>query len=275
MAKAAKEARPRLDADGIRQLLRLRYPDNRYALFDEVRNGAGFNADRSADVLVMALWPSDGLRLTGIEVKVSRSDYKRELERPEKAEAFASYCDYWYIAVEQNVLPRIMDADDLSMVPERWGILQVTKDGDTLRQLRAATLNPEPLPLDRSFIAAICKRAQQSAAPRQQLKDAEKKGREDGQWRVKRVEDERDGLAARIAEFERASGVDINRYGGAVEIGEAVAAVLRVRGDAKYNLRGKIDDVERLLRVLNELHGIIDEIAQPVIAPTGGNDAAK
>ena len=118
------------------------------------------------------------------------------------------------------------------------------------------------------MLATICKRAQQSEAARGQLADAEKKGREHSKWTVKHAQDELDELRASIAEFEAASGVNINSYAGAGKIGEAVAVVLRARENAKYNLRGKIDDVEALLRGLRELDGIIDTLAAPVVLVT-------
>lgn len=262
MAKAdsTRLERPKLGADGIRELLRLRYPDKRFALFDEVRNKAGFDANRSADCVVVALWPSDGLRIIGIEIKTSRHDYQRELEKPEKADAIAGYCDAWYLAVEHGVI------SDLSVVPERWGVLQVTEKGDGLRELKAPVLNDSPRPLDRSFVAAVCKRAQESAAPRAQIKEAEKKGREHGQWQLKHAEEERDKLKKRLDEFEKASGLRIDGWNGGERLGEAVAAVMRARDSQKYQLEAKINEVERLLKALRELAGIFDEIASPLVA---------
>lgn len=269
MAKAdsARLERPKLGADGIRELLRLRYPDKRFALFDEVRNKAGFDANRSADCIAIALWPSDGLRITGIEIKTSRHDYLRELEKPEKADAIAGYCDLWYLAVEQGVIP------DLTVVPERWGVLQVTEKGDGLREIKAAVLNTSPRPLDRSFVAAVCKRAQESAAPRAQIKEAEKKGREHGQWQLKRAEEERDKIKKQLDEFENSSGLKIGGWHGGALVGEAVAAVLRARDSQKYQLGAKIDEVERLLRALRELDGIFDSIASPLVATEAAAEA--
>ena len=47
----------------------------------------------SGDAVIMSLWPSRGLELHGVEIKVSRADWKREAADPAKAEAIAAYCD--------------------------------------------------------------------------------------------------------------------------------------------------------------------------------------
>lgn len=46
----------------------------------EVRNAASFDANRSADALAFNFWTSRGLAVHGYEVKVSRSDWLRELK---------------------------------------------------------------------------------------------------------------------------------------------------------------------------------------------------
>lgn len=60
------------------EALRGRYRAPAYALLEQVANGTGWKADRFADAVVMSLWPSRGLTVTGFEVKVSRHDYQRD-----------------------------------------------------------------------------------------------------------------------------------------------------------------------------------------------------
>ena len=60
-------------------LLALRYAPPAYAFFEEVRAQTGYAAGGSADGLALSLWPSRGIELHGFEVKVSRSDWLREL----------------------------------------------------------------------------------------------------------------------------------------------------------------------------------------------------
>ena len=52
-----------------------------YAFLRQVRNAAGFDAKRTFDAVVVGLWPSRGHDIHVIEVKVSRSDWQRELAK--------------------------------------------------------------------------------------------------------------------------------------------------------------------------------------------------
>lgn len=93
-----------MKAHEVIEALRNLYPAQSYALLEQVGDGTGWSTHRHADAVVMSLWPSRGLTLTGIEVKVAKMDWKRELAQPEKAEAVASYCDFWMIAAPSGGL---------------------------------------------------------------------------------------------------------------------------------------------------------------------------
>lgn len=121
----------------------------RYVCAEHVRNRAGFDATRTADFVAMDVWPSSGLLLHGHEVKVSRSDWLRELADPGKAEAFMRYVDRWWVVVPHARIVR----DDL---PEQWGLM--VRRGDRLAVARPAPkLTPEPVP--RTFLASLLRAA--------------------------------------------------------------------------------------------------------------------
>lgn len=135
----------------VYSLLRARYsPINgngpRYVYAAEVRNRAGFDATRTADFIAMDLWPSKGLALHGHEVKVSRSDWLRELKEPEKAEAFRPYMDFWWLVVADRAIVR--DGE----LPDGWGLLAPA--GPWLRVVvTAPRQKAEPMP--KSMMAAF------------------------------------------------------------------------------------------------------------------------
>jgi hypothetical protein len=89
----------------------------RYAVAAGVRSHAGFDARRTADYVAMDLWPSKGLALHGHEIKVSRSDWLRELKEPEKAAEFIPYMNHWWLVASD---PRIVREGEL---PEGWGLM--------------------------------------------------------------------------------------------------------------------------------------------------------
>ena len=135
------------------QLLRAKYDPQAYAFLTEVGNSTGFGCRRHCDALVMSLGPR-GLEIIGIEVKVRRSDWLKELSLPEKAEAIAQYCDRWYLAVgDENIVQE-------GELPKGWGLMVPKAPGDSLRTKTEAKLaEPEPQP-DRSFLAAILRQVQ-------------------------------------------------------------------------------------------------------------------
>ena len=89
----------------------------RFAVAAAVRSHAGFDARRTADYVAMDLWPSKGLALHGHEIKVSRSDWLRELKDPDKAAEFIPYMNYWWLVASD---PRIVRDGEL---PEGWGLM--------------------------------------------------------------------------------------------------------------------------------------------------------
>lgn len=145
-----KKDRVAISANTIRALLRAKYASPQWGLFEEVRSRTGFatsESERYIDALAIGLWPSTGLEVRGFEIKVSKSDWKKELQDPAKAEAFARFCDAWYIVTPAG----LVDAMDL---PPMWGLIEVDETGKRLREVvKAPKLTPQPL--DRLFVAAL------------------------------------------------------------------------------------------------------------------------
>jgi hypothetical protein len=126
----------------------------RYATAYGVRSHAGFDARRTADFVAMDLWPSKGLLLHGHEVKVSRSDWLRELKEPEKAAEFIPYMNCWWLAVSD---PRIVRPGEL---PDDWGLL-VMRGG--MLVVRKPAPKREAKPLTRSRLAGLMRAVAQTA----------------------------------------------------------------------------------------------------------------
>src|ERR1041384_7618712 len=97
----------------------------------------------------MSLWPSRGLLLHGFEIKVSRTDWLRELRDPGKADEFIRYSDRWWLVTEPDV---VLDGE----LPETWEHL--VRRGAKLAQAAAAP-KLEPQDCDRTFLAALLRAA--------------------------------------------------------------------------------------------------------------------
>ena len=131
----------------------------RYAFGEHVKSEAGFWAQRSADLIAIDLWPSSGCAMHGHEVKVSRSDWLRELKDPTKAEAFRPYMDFWWLVVSDLHIVR----DDM---PAGWGLIVAYPDGTTRITKRAARITPLPMTrsMQAAFARAVAKTAERRAA---------------------------------------------------------------------------------------------------------------
>ncbi len=142
-----------MNSGAIESLCRLHFAPPHFAYLTQVRNGTGFSRKtaRTADAVAMGTWPSRGIHLHGIEIKVDLQDFKREIANPEKAEDIAKYCHFWWLAVShEKVAP-------LELVPTNWGLLVVSEDGSKMRVVKdAAKLNP--VPPDHLLLASLMRK---------------------------------------------------------------------------------------------------------------------
>jgi len=120
------------------------WTDGAHAWMYEVANATGGRASRYADALVCSCWPSRGLWLAGIEAKVSRSDWTRERDMPEKSAPIQKYCRYWWLVTTPNIARP-------EEIPELWGHIEVNGKHRILKQ--APELKPEPPTID--LVASI------------------------------------------------------------------------------------------------------------------------
>lgn len=210
-----------LDASAVLARIRQRH-GKEYAVITEVRDATGFNGKRSADALCMCLWPSRGLELHGFEIKVSRTDWLKELSQPEKSEAIAKYCDRWWIAVGDASIVKLPE------VPKAWGLLVPHKDG--LKVAKPAELI-EAVPMTRSFLAAVFRRCVEQSEDTRAIEEARaderKKAETDARRHVGYEYQVLVNMRDKLREFEQASGVRIeNGWESGEKIGAAVKAVL-------------------------------------------------
>lgn len=129
------------------------FRDPAHAWLEQVRSGTGYGSrERYADALAVSLWPSRGIWFAGIEIKVDRGDWLREVDAPEKAAEIMKWCDFWYVAAPAGIV-------ELGEVPETWGLYVVEK-GKAKLVKEAPRLSPE-LPT-RTFVASVLRNAAQA-----------------------------------------------------------------------------------------------------------------
>lgn len=198
------------------------FKGNAYEMLREVRNATGYGGERSADALVVSVWPSRGVWFGGVEVKVARNDWLRELAEPAKSHAVQKFCSYWWIATP----PDIVRAGEL---PETWGHIEVTEKSAKVL-VQAPKLAAEPP--SATFVASVLRNQAanvtriESAAHQRGYELASKRfeGAEDAvhlkaqleqsEARGRRVQQDRDAFFEQIATFERETGVSLSGYRG-------------------------------------------------------------
>lgn len=284
-AKPAKKPKaPPLTETELTHRLAAKYAEkagngNAYAFVPQVRNAAGFDAQRTIDAYVMALWPSRGLTLTAFEIKSSRSDWTRELHKPEKAETFCQLADYFYLVVG--------DADIVQPgeLPETWGLmvphgkgLKVAVEAPALRDLTGTGprgRGPRPLPpaFGRSFLAALLRSATYvgEATPEAISAAVDRCRESERAYAAQRIEslEERVEKAERaLMDFQRESGLQIaGGWAGShdpKEVGRVVRAVLSGEVQAD-RLQNQIDSIrsqaQRIIDATEQLRPQLGEAA--------------
>jgi hypothetical protein len=144
-----------MTAEALIKLLRQRYPMHvedgwhRYVLLEQVPDGTGLSHGHWIDAAVFDMWPSKGLMRSAFEIKISRSDFLRELEHPYKYKwVQESFHEFWYVAPQ--------DAIQRQELPLNAGWL--CPRGNKLIVKRHAVKNENPK-LDDALLAAFMRAA--------------------------------------------------------------------------------------------------------------------
>lgn len=261
---APKRERKFLGAGDVEKLARLHFAPPHYAFLTQVRNGTGYSrrTNRTADAIAMGTWPSRGLHLHGIEIKVSHSDFLAELKNPEKAEEIAQYCHFWWLIVSRpEVAP-------LSEVPLNWGLLVANADGDKLEVIRDAKMKDAKTP-DHALLAAIMRRIAQDYVHKDTIKDFRDQCRVEAEKaadaNAKYIREANAGalksMQSKLEIVEKALGCSIhdwNAHGWALTF--ALAEKLRKNG------MPIVTNLENLVRMVDALKPDIEKIGQQLSA---------
>jgi hypothetical protein len=87
------------------------------------RNGNA-GAGSRCDALYVGFTAASGRTLIGHEVKVSRGDWLRELDKPGKADTWADSCHAWYVVAPAGVV-------QIEELPDGWGLMNPARRRST------------------------------------------------------------------------------------------------------------------------------------------------
>lgn len=135
----------------------------RHVMAEHVRYDPGYGHS-IADALSIDTWRDSGRGqcLHGYEVKVSRSDFLREVRDHAKHTTWARHCRYWWIVVpHESIALAAGQRPKDAWLPHGWGLLVLR--GRWLQQVRPADRRPDPAPLPWSATAGLMRATAQTA----------------------------------------------------------------------------------------------------------------
>lgn len=231
-------------------LLKKLFPEPANVLLPQVRNGTSYvRRARTVDAVGASVWKSRGLYLFGVEIKVSYSDWRKEIEQPDKAESIQQFCQHWWIAAPKGIVP-------VGEVPETWGLIECGRSAKIIRP--APKL--DPIPPDMLFVGSIMRAVQACTTPTSDVRTQIAAAREAGEEYAKsNKESERASLKGRIVSFEERSGVNIDDWSSG-QIGEAVAFVRKSGVMSAVNTARRLRD--SAVMITEELNAVIEKLGE-------------
>lgn len=239
----------------IREALCHHWPADQYLTVEEAPEDAA-RMGRKIDLLVVSYWASRGHSIDAVEIKVSMTDWKRELTNAAKADFWWQHSDRFWVAVPREMASKVHD-----QLPESWGLLSV--DDKVKVHVQAPKHDRQPLPW-KTTIGVIRASAK---AGLNVLARAEAKGEKAGYERAHRELERASGhealeqLREQVRAAEEATGIPIARWSAADreafgwisrdEVHAALSELLRDR-QAAAQARSELQRVEERLFVAHD-----------------------
>lgn len=117
-------------------------------VFRELRRGVGYSYDRTIDLFTFETWPSRGFNRIAYEVKISRSDFVREIRDPSKRAGFRKFANEFYFATPPGLLSP-------GEIPSDTGLIEISETGR--RKIIISSPHIENPP-DWGFLASLARR---------------------------------------------------------------------------------------------------------------------
>ena len=180
----------KVTAKDIYGLLAQRYSSTReWAIAGEVQRTTGWS-DRRYDFVAMNCFASNNYKIEVVEIKISKSDLRKELEEPEKHNVIFEDIDYYSLAAPAEII-------DMSIIPPKWGVYAV-KNGKLITKRKPLALHDEAdRTIKRSFAASFLRAAISQNIEKKTLSDELQKKFDEGYergkqslfWEAKKQED--------------------------------------------------------------------------------------
>lgn len=212
-----KEAKKFFTHDAKAAILAKYIDKGQHLVLFEVQDSVGTSGQQYCDAVVIGNWASTGREVWGMEIKASRSDWLRELKKPDKSDRFTSQCDRWFLVTTERSI--VKDNE----LPAEWGWLNMTPSGGLRVEKQAPKLPHASEPaLRRGWAYALMRRAYEKndedverrvRLMREELLEAHRK-QMDYAVKQARVKDNGpfEALQKRVQKFEAASGINLEDW---------------------------------------------------------------
>lgn len=257
-----------MTAQDVLAALLVKWPPKNYIHVHE----APSQADRGGtkiDALIISPWASRRFPREAVEVKVTRSDWQRELAQIGKAEWWFVRSNRFWLAVPA---PHgdIVRAGEL---PADWGLLECTADACTV--IKEAVRHEAEAIGEGTWIGLIRAAANCSLSV---LMTTEQRGyargfkageEQSANGSIEgRFERRYNKLQSLVAEFESASGISLSRYAGGTHLGKLVDVLLR----ANHFPRDVCAPLRQNARLLRNAADALDHDAKRIEAEAAGSE---
>jgi hypothetical protein len=245
-----------VNAEQVRQALRKRWPDAEYLTIDEAPE-ASDRGGRKIDLLAISLWRSRGLEVDAVEIKVSPSDWKRELEQVSKGDFWWRHSHRFWIACPVEMCSKVRE--DL---PAGWGLLACYGAESSKVVVKARRRDAEPIQWGTAVglmrAAASAGLNALSRAEQRGLALGKERGREEAlrQGADASLRRQYEALRERVKQFEDASGLVLSQdYPNPEELDTFVSIVRKEMSDPGWMAKwvgeaaeSVVADAHRLLK---------------------------
>ena len=153
----------KITAKDLKSLIVSQYSNDAHLVYTEVRSKSGYKGStqvRYIDAMMLGVYPSHGFRISGFEVKISKSDLKKELDDGMKSTTFQRHCNEWWLVVSSEKIIK-----DL-VLPSTWGIMIPNSSCTKLVIKKKPTYNKEPEQMPHSMYISLLRNAAKNASVR-------------------------------------------------------------------------------------------------------------
>jgi len=141
-----------LNTQQVLEALSIMHTPDKWAFFDELRIGTGYGKDNEQrlDAWAIHYFPSKKNLVRCYEIKVSRSDFFHEIQKPKKRRAGLRLSNEFWFVTPKNLVA-------IHEVPPECGLLEVDSNYNISTKIRAPYRNTVPPTF--LFLASICRRS--------------------------------------------------------------------------------------------------------------------